>query len=165
MIDRFEEGEWYRWAGGSLRPAGWSSAGSMDAMLDGKPRLCTKASGANAAFNGIIAGPFSGEWQWIHLSNFEEVVMPEKGVKYWVGAAYKSPDEFCGEWFYVGTTVKGQHVFENVENSRVLVWKYFTPVKKLTVEDALRACIEKLEAIGDTSGFIEDAKRALVSNE
>jgi len=60
MIERFEDGKWYRYTGEGMH-GGEKPVGIADFMLDGKPHFCEYASGRCVA------------------DGFEEVFMPEKG--------------------------------------------------------------------------------------
>ena len=71
QIKTFEVGRYYKWVGPKVRQSGWNDAGGMDAVLDGKPTLCTYAArGCRAMFENT---PRSDEpyWDWAY------------GIEYW----------------------------------------------------------------------------------
>jgi len=47
MFTVFEVGKYYKWFGGTERPANWNPKGGMDFMLSGRPFLCVHVDSSN----------------------------------------------------------------------------------------------------------------------
>jgi hypothetical protein len=66
MVTAFEVGKYYRFAGSKDTTASlWNRYGLMDAVLDGKPRMCILAKGDMALFDQMASGWNVGRmWSW-----------------------------------------------------------------------------------------------------
>lgn len=75
MIEKFEVGKWYKCTK-TTRQKGWNSDGRMDAVLDGKPHLCTHVNKHflyEAGFDVTSTNTQDNiKWTW-KLDEFEEV--------------------------------------------------------------------------------------------
>jgi len=81
MVDKFEVGKWY-WYTGGTRGDCWNSGGLMDAVLDGKPRMCTKTDDdTDANFTGVERGERASTWSWgLSMEHWHEVPDPSSNL-------------------------------------------------------------------------------------
>lgn len=80
-VKSFESGRFYRWAGPPVKQRGWSD--HMEVVLDGKPVLCTAASGRLAIFDRVKTpngGNPACDWE-VGLEHWRSVITEQELVK------------------------------------------------------------------------------------